>query len=128
MWSAADGLGICLFAAAPTRVYSLEDMARVMRIVTGWETSAYEVMRIGECREHLFRYYNYREGLSAEDDTLPDRFFNESIDSGTHKGVKIDREKFKEMIKFYYDMMGWDESGKPKESTLYDFNLGWLCE
>ena len=128
MWSAADGLGICLFAAAPTRVYSLEDMARVMRIVTGWETSAYEVMRIGELRYHLFRFYNCREGLTEREDTLPDRFFDEPIDFGSHKGVKLNREKFKEAIKLYYDMMGWDEYGKPKESTLYDYGLDWLCE
>ena len=128
LWSAADGLGICLFATAPTRVYSLEEMARLVRIVTGWETSAYEVMRVGQLRYHLFRFYNYREGLSAADDTLPDRFFEEAIDFGTHKGVKINREKFYEAIALYYDMMGWDETGKPKESTLYDFCLGWLCE
>jgi aldehyde:ferredoxin oxidoreductase len=128
LWSAADGLGICLFATAPTRVYSLEDMARVVHIVTGWETSAYEVMRIGELRNHIFRVYNYREGLTAADDKLPDRFFEEPIDFGTHKGVKLDRNKFKEAIELYYDMMGWDKTGKPKESTLFDFGLDWLCQ
>ena len=128
LWSAADGLGICLFATAPTRVYSLEDMARVVHIVTGWETSSYEVMRIGELRNHIFRFYNYREGLTAADDKLPDRFFEEPIDFGTHKGVKLDRNKFKEAIELYYDMMGWDKTGKPKESTLFDFGLDWLCQ
>ncbi len=128
LWSAADGLGICLFATAPTRVYSLEDMARLVRSVTGWETSAYELMRVGELRYHMFRFYNCREGLTAKEDTLPDRFFEEPIDFGSHEGVKLDRATFERVIKLYYDMMGWDESGKPKASTLYDFGLGWLCE
>ena len=54
--------------------------------------------------------------------------YNEPIDFGSHKGVKLDRKAFEEAIAFYYDMMGWDSKGKPKESTLYDYGLAWLCE
>ena len=126
LWSAADGLGICLFATAPTRVYSLEDMAELVHIVTGWETSSYEVMRVGELRNQIFRCYNNREGLGAKDDTLPDRFFDEEIDFGGKKGVRIDRRAFRDAIQCYYEMMGWNEAGELREATLYEYGLDWV--
>jgi aldehyde:ferredoxin oxidoreductase len=79
LWSAADVLDLCIFAVAPTRVISLQKMADYLAYVTGWETSAYEVMRFGERRLHLMRLYNLREGLTADQDTLPERFFTEAL-------------------------------------------------
>ena len=128
LWSAVDSLGMCIFASAPTRVYSLSEMAELYHNITGFETSSYEIMRLGNMRNQLFRIYNLREGITAEKDTLPDRFFEKEIDAGRLKGVKIDKEKFKEVIKFYYEMMGWDEQGRPREATLYDLGLTWLNE
>jgi len=126
LWSAADGLVLSIFHSAPTRVYDLDDMADLLHIITGWKTSSYEVMRIGELRNHLYRYYNCREGFTPDDDVLPERFFEEEIDYGPQKGTKLDYEKFKDAIQFYYEMMGWDESGKPLQSTLYDYGVDWL--
>ncbi|NMB43260.1 MAG: hypothetical protein GX995_03920 [Clostridiales bacterium] len=128
LWSATDAMGICSFATAPTRVYSLEEMAGLVRAVTGWETSSYELMRIGEFRQHLYRMYNNREGIGSQQDTLPDRFFEEEINFGMHDGVKLDKETFHECIKLYYAMMGWDSEGEPTEDTIYDFGLEWLLE
>jgi aldehyde:ferredoxin oxidoreductase len=68
---------LCIFAIAPTRVLRVADMARLLSAVTGWDSSAYELMRFGERRLHLMRVYNLREGLTAADDTLPARFFYE---------------------------------------------------
>src|ERR1041384_2226593 len=63
LWSAADALDLCIFAIAPTRLLSMPLMAQMIAAVTGWETSDYEMMRIGERRNHLMRWYNLREGL-----------------------------------------------------------------
>lgn len=41
------------------------------------------------------RVYNNREGLTAADDDLPARFFDESVPSGIHAGRRFDREKFR---------------------------------
>lgn len=128
LYSATDGMGICSFASAPTRVYSIEDMSKLVHTITGWETSSYELMRIGQLRFHLYRVYNNREGINADQDILPERFFNEKINYGMHEGVKLDKKTFKECIKFYYEMMGWDDKGVPTESTLYDYGLEWLID
>jgi aldehyde:ferredoxin oxidoreductase len=124
LWSAADALDLCIFAVAPTRVISLQKMANYLGYVTGWETSAYEVMRFGERRLHLMRLYNLREGLTADQDTLPERFFSEPLTcSGKLNGVTLDKAQFSEMIQVYYEMMGWDQAGLPLPATLIDHHL-----
>ena len=125
LWSGADALGYCIFAIAPTRALSLQIMTDMLAAITGWETSSYEILRWGERRNHLMRVYNNREGLTATDDWLPDRFFDEPIDSGVKQGIKLDREAFRNAIKTYYEMMGWDEQGIPRPATLYDHHLEW---
>ena len=61
LWSAVDSLGMCIFASAPTRVYSLAEMAELYHNITGFETSSYEIMRLGNMRNQLFRWYNLRK-------------------------------------------------------------------
>jgi aldehyde:ferredoxin oxidoreductase len=128
LWSAADALGYCIFAVAPTRALSLEIMTEMLAAITGWETSSYELLRWGERRNHLMRVYNHREGLTAADDWLPERFFDEPIDSGAKQGVRLDRQAFREAIQTYYEMMGWDEHGVPRPGTLYDQHLEWTLD
>ena len=98
LWSAADALDLCIFAIAPTRILSLPEIARMLSAVTGWETSDYEVMRIGERRLHLMRWYNLREGMTAGEDTLPHRFFEEPIVAGPRKGDVLSRDAFQQAI------------------------------
>jgi aldehyde:ferredoxin oxidoreductase len=128
LWSAADALDFCIFAIAPTRLLSLTQMAEMLAAVTGWATSAYEVMRIGERRIHLMRWYNLREGLTAADDRLPDRFYEEPIASGPRQGDVIDRAAFEQAIATFYAMMGWDADGRPTPATLYDHGIEWVLE
>ena len=125
VWSAADALDMSIFAVAPTRVFSLHEMAELLAAVTGWNTSSYEIMRYGERRIHLMRTYNLREGIGAGDDTLPDRFFDEPVPVGPWKGATLDRATFKECIRTYYRMMGWDDDGIPLKETLLDHNVAW---
>ena len=123
VWSAADCLGFCIFAVAPTRVLSLPEMTTMVSAITGWQTSDYEIMHLGERRNHLLRLYNNREGIRASEDTLPARFFEQPITEGPRKGDVLDRERFGEMVQIYYALMGWDEAGTPQESTLIEHRL-----
>jgi aldehyde:ferredoxin oxidoreductase len=125
IWSGADALGMCTFAVAPTRALSMPLMADMLSAVTGWETSSYEIMRWGERRLHLMRVYNNREGMTRDDDWLPDRFFDEPIQGGAKAGAKLDRKSFRSVLDLYYEMMGWDEQGVPRPGTLYDHHLEW---
>jgi len=124
IWSAADVLDFCIFAIAPTRVLTLEEMARMLAAVTGWKTSSYEIMRFGERRLHLMRLYNLREGLTAADGVLPARFFDDPIPAGRWAGTRLDRAEFGAAVRTFYRMMGWDDEGRPREETLIDRHLG----
>ena len=128
VWSGTDGLGVCLYACAPTRYLRLEQVAELVSAVTGWDFSSYELFRVGERRNALMRWYNYREGFNAEDDMLPERFYTEPIRSGRHAGAVIDKVKFRQMIQTYYEMCGWDSQGRPTLAKLYDMHLEWLAE
>ena len=125
LWSAADALGFCIFAVAPTRILDMEAMTVLTAAITGWNTSSFELMRFGERRNHLYRVYNNREGLGPADDTLPDRFFDEPISDGAKQGRRLDRDRFAEVIETYYEMMGWDSQGAPLRATLLDHHLEW---
>ena len=125
IWSGADALDFCIFAIAPTRVFSLQEMADMLAAVTGWDTSAYEIMRWGERRLHLMRLYNLGAGLTAAADTLPARFFDEPIHEGDWTGTCLDRAKFEAAVRTYYSMMGWDLEGRPRRETLLDHHLEW---
>ena len=125
IWSACDALNLCIFASSPTRVLELEKMTELIEAVTGWQSSSHELIRWGERRNTLMRIYNLREGLTKEDDKLPEKFFKDKIESGRFKGIRLDRDKFYECILTYYHMMGWDENGIPTEATLYKQLIEW---
>jgi aldehyde:ferredoxin oxidoreductase len=128
LWSAADALGFCIFAIAPVRVLSFEQMASMLAAVTGWNTSTYEIMRIGERRLQLMHLYNLREGIGPEADTLPTRFFGDAIDDGVWTGHRIDRLAFERAIRTWYRMMGWDDHARPLYETLVAHHLEWTID
>jgi aldehyde:ferredoxin oxidoreductase len=120
-------LNVCIFGSAPTRILALDDVARLVRVITGWSTTPDEVMAWGAKRLQLMRAYNFREGLTAADDTLPARFFDDAIDSGRFAGTRIDRDAFRAMVAAYYDAMGWNAVGAPTEATLRAHGLEWTA-
>ena len=128
IWSATDALCVCIFAAPPTRSMTLEEMGSMLGAITGWESSSYEVMAYGQRRINLTKIYNIREGITADQDTLPERFFTDPITVGRWSNYFIDKAKFQEMIQTYYAMMGWDESGNPRYSTLLTNRLEWVVD
>ena len=79
--------------------------------------------RLGErvwCQTRLF---NFREGITAEMDTLPKRFVKEALSNGPHKGQRIGDAAMKRMLGDYYRLRGWDERGRPKDETLERLGL-----
>lgn len=126
-WSLNNVLGICIFVNAPLYVLSYEKLVEAVNLITGWETSLWELLRVAERAEVMTRIFNNREGFGPEDDKLFRRL-HEPISDGPSQGRRIDPIHFEGAIKLYYEMMGWDEKGRPLEAKLFDLNLGWLPE
>jgi len=125
-WNLLNSLGVCMFTAKPFGPQTLNGIVDYVKTVTGWETSLFDLLKVGERHANMARIFNLREGFTARDDTLPDRFF-QPMAGGTLEGKRIDREEFSKAIETYYEMMGWDpETGVPKKAKLAELDLDWL--
>jgi aldehyde:ferredoxin oxidoreductase len=78
---------------------------------------------VGERVCNLARAFNVREGFGKKDDTLPQRFFTESVPEGPVKGHPIRPGDFDTMLNEYYELSGWDENGVPKREKLLELGL-----
>jgi len=120
-----NSLGICDYVAAPAGILNLEMIVQIVQSVTGWRTSLYELMKVGERANNMYRCFNIREGFTIDDDKLPYRFF-EPLSNGPLKGQYLNREEFKKAIKIYYEMQGWDQKGVPTQGKLAELDLEWI--
>ena len=117
--TALDIIGACAYSSFSL---GLDEYASLVNGVTG-ENHTSGMLQILALRTiTLERVFNYLCGLTQEDDWLPDRFFTEEI--RIHSGPAIcDREAFKGMHKEYYNLVGWDDNGKPTFATLKQLEL-----
>ncbi|MHB0876173.1 MAG: aldehyde ferredoxin oxidoreductase family protein [Anaerolineae bacterium] len=126
IWGLYNVVGMCTFAAAPTGPLTLTQLTEYMSAVTGWSLSLWEIVRMAQRASTMYRVFNVREGLTADDDTLPRRFF-EPLENGPLAGETVDRDEFARAKSLFYELSGWDaDSGEPKQATLIDLDLDWL--
>ena len=91
LWSGLDALGVCLFAATPTRPLSLADVTDLVTTITG---EAPDILALGAQRMARQREINRLLGIGLDRDTLPDRFFTEPVAAGRYTGALLDRDAF----------------------------------
>lgn len=92
----------------------LDRLAQILNAATGSSHDADSLLAIGTDLTNLSRIYNLRNGRTAKDDTIPDRFFDEESLAGFMKGQKIDRGFFKSLVGEYYQLRGWTSDGVPQ--------------
>jgi len=107
--------------------YELEGVTKVTRAVTGWNTSVWELMKVGERCMNMMRAFNIREGFTREDDRIPERF-HQPLAAGPLKGFKLDKIEFNRAIETYYRMMDWDERGIPRLGKLQELDIEWVTK
>jgi aldehyde:ferredoxin oxidoreductase len=113
----------CYFVMIYGRV-GFKRMAQLIHSVTGWDTSVFELMKVGERSVALARAFNQREGFTAQDDSMPQRFFTPHT-SGPLQGIALDPGTFKEAKETYYSMMGWPH-GSPSPDKLGELGIEWV--
>jgi aldehyde:ferredoxin oxidoreductase len=115
-------LVMCLFPP-----WSVVQKVDIVRSVTGWNTTAFELMKVVERGNTLTRIFNNREGFTEKDDWLPPRFFQPKT-SGALSKTSVNPYELQNAKLTYYDMMGWNEQGIPKLSTLEELDIGWAAD
>jgi len=89
-----------------------------MTDLTGVEFTPEKLMRVGERAISLARLFSNRCGVNSLDDTLPSRFFKETMPRGNSAGKTIDPDRLAGMVQEYYVLRGWDPNGQVTEATL----------
>ncbi|MFC2038506.1 aldehyde ferredoxin oxidoreductase family protein [Chloroflexota bacterium] len=114
----ADSLVTCMFVP-----WSIDDLCEILNAVTGWNTSTLEMLRAAERTLTALRLFNIREGFTAADDKLPQRFFGPKRD-GVLTTSTYNEEALNNARSYYYTLMGWDaETGVPLPAKVEDLGL-----
>lgn len=117
-----DSLCICQFPP-----YSNDQIIILLKGATGWDTGIMELQKFGERIITLARMYNIREGLTAADDKLPKRFFEQHVGGPSEKNPPYQEAELEKAKAYYYRIMGWDESGVPTPETLSWYGLSFAA-
>ena len=115
---------VCCYFVMSLSLVGLERLTQLVRAVTGWDTTFFELMKVGERAVNMARVFNLREGFTAKDDTMPKRFFSPQP-SGPLK-VALDPKAFEEGKALYYQMMGWP-NGVPTPGRLGELGIEWAA-
>jgi aldehyde:ferredoxin oxidoreductase len=102
--------------------YSFQQLAEVTSAVTGWNTTPMGQLRVAERTLTMCRLFNVRQGLTANDDKLPERFFKPTRDGAT-ADKSLDPEELDKAKRYYYSLMGWDDSGVPTPEKLEELGI-----
>jgi aldehyde:ferredoxin oxidoreductase len=93
LYSCLDSLNLCQFVWGNAwQLYGPSHMVDMVRAVTGWNTSLWELMKVGERRLNLMRAFNSREGVGAEADTIPKKL-QAALKGGASDGVSVTVEE-----------------------------------
>ncbi|MBI2355078.1 MAG: MoaD/ThiS family protein [Deltaproteobacteria bacterium] len=115
-YAVGDSVGMCRFSTklfnSPSTADN-EDFAGQLTELTGETFTAGQLDEIGRNIMGLERLINARIGLTEEDDTLPDRWFDEEIKVGRFAGERIDRARFVEMRSRFYAVSGLNAAAVP---------------
>jgi len=103
-------------------------MAEIVRAVTGWDSNLWEIMKVSERSINMARAFNVREGFTRKDDWLPNRFFHPQT-SGPLSNTVVDAKKLEKAKSLCYDMMGWDQQkGAPTRAKLEELDIPWVAD
>jgi len=102
-----------------------EQIADMVRRVTGWNLGSVEMMRSVDRTLTLFRLFNLREGFTDADDKLPDRTFQLHIGGPASKLKPYSRDALDKARLYFYSLMGWNNKGVPTPETLQALDIDW---
>jgi len=119
LFAVGDAVGMCRFT---TKLFNspslpgLDQFAAQIGNVTGLVTEPADLDRVGLNIMGVERLINRRLGVGRQDDTLPERWFEEPVTVGAYAGEKIDRQEFDAMLSRFYAISNLTEDGVPQDA------------
>lgn len=121
-----ESLGVCKYGTMMPPTFFYPDLAEAIRVTIGMDLSVEDLKEIGERIVNLNRVFNVREGITREEDTLPDRLLDDPSPEGPAEGEVVEID---EMLDAYYEDRDWRvEDGIPKEEKLQELGLDFTIE
>ncbi|MGD2245689.1 MAG: aldehyde ferredoxin oxidoreductase family protein [Candidatus Aminicenantes bacterium] len=114
-----DCLGICRFTGF---AFSTEPWSRMVSATTSLDFSTSRLEEIANRTATMERAFNLSTGMDPEEDTLPERFSEESIQV-EGKEMRIPKEAMKKMKSDYYQVRGWDRHGRPPRNRIQSLKI-----
>ncbi|MCE7748765.1 MAG: aldehyde ferredoxin oxidoreductase family protein [Candidatus Heimdallarchaeota archaeon] len=103
--------------------FNVPEMVEMLNSATGFSYTPESYLEVGERIWNLTRMFNVREGITANDDTLPKRFFKDIMPEGDAKGLVVSKEQFEAAKLEYYQLREWNNNGIPTETKLKKLGL-----
>jgi aldehyde:ferredoxin oxidoreductase len=120
--SLPDILGTCKFFMYAG--ISLAELSRLLHHITGKVRDETCLLRVAERATTLQRMFNMREGLTKEDDRLPDRACRAPAFGKYKDSDDCAIKEFDTMLKEYYKVRRWEEStGAPSKALQAELGI-----
>lgn len=128
LYNLLNTIGVCHFMWGPSwQLYDLGQLVDMVRAVTGWNVSLWELMKVGERSLNMMRAFNAREGFTCAEDKLPPKLFR-PFTGGSSDGLAVTKEEMAAALPIYYAMCGWDTEGRPTRARLEELGLAWVAD
>ncbi|MBS3779451.1 MAG: aldehyde ferredoxin oxidoreductase family protein [Desulfovermiculus sp.] len=101
----------CLILCRFYRDFYWDELGSIVFLTTGLDLDQAGLRKTAARVTDMTRRFNLREGLTAADDCLPERMYNEPLQDG--KSIK--KVDLNAMVHDYYRLRGWDEQGVPRD-------------
>ena len=103
----------------------LDYYVKAFNAITGLNFTLEDHYRVADRIYNLIRAFWIREygEWSRKYDYPPEKWFKEPLTKGPLAGRKLDKEKYDQLLSYYYEARGWDENGVPKKETLKKLGL-----
>ncbi len=116
-----DCLGICDFVAIGLPKFA-QFSAQALSCVTGWDFTPGEAESVGERVINLEKLFSIKRGFTIDDDLNVGQRVMEAPGEGPAKGRTL-APHLKDLLLEYYQAMGWDGEGVPRDETLKKLDL-----
>ena len=90
--------------------YQWDPLRELIALTTGLDMDKRRQRQLAADILKGVRRFNIREGLTVADDMLPRRFYEQTL---PESGALVTYQDYEKMLNEYYQVRGWDESGRP---------------